>query len=175
MLYVDDQQTAARAKKIFTAVNDEVVQKRVDRYQAALASPRDHENGKRVFVKNCINCHKSGEDGHDVGPNLGTIVNKPDETVLLDILKPSDRIESDYRSYLIATNDGRTVAGVLQSETPTSVLLVKEKGETVSVLRRDIESMRALDVSMMPSNLHEEITPKQLADLIGWMRRTFSK
>jgi putative membrane-bound dehydrogenase-like protein len=171
-----DAQVAARAKKLFansTASAD--LQKRIDRYQKALAGKRNFERGKLVFAKNCLACHKLGNEGHDVGPPLGTVINRPDETILLDLLDPSGRIEPEYRSYLVTTEDGRTFTGILASESPTSVTLRKDKGASDSILRKDIESISASGISLMPSNLHEQISPQDAADLIGFLRVTFSK
>ena len=170
-----DASVASRAKQWFAKpTSDKLFQQQVVRYRAALLADRDVENGKQSFAKNCLSCHKHGKQGHDVGPHLGTIGNKPDETVLLDILRPSDRIEPDFRTYSVATVDGRNLTGVLKSESPTNVILLKEKGEAVSILRREIESMRVSNVSMMPANFHEQIPPKELADLIGYMRAVFT-
>jgi len=171
-----DQQIASRAHKLFAnSTADADLQKRIDRYQRALTGERNLERGKQVFVKNCLACHKLGDEGHDVGPRLGTIINKPDETILLDVLDPSGRIEPEYRSYLVVTEDGRTFTGILASESPTSVTLRKEKGTSESILRKDIEVIKASDVSLMPSNVHEQISPQDAADLIGFLRHAFSR
>ena len=171
-----NQHIALRAQKLFanpTANAD--LQQRMDRYQRALSGKRNVERGKQVFVKNCLACHKLNDEGHDVGPRLGTIINKPDETILLDLLDPSGRIEPEYRSYLVITQDGRTFTGILVSESPTSVTLRKEKGASESILRKDIEFIKASSVSLMPSNLHEQTSPQDVADLLGFLRQAFNR
>jgi putative heme-binding domain-containing protein len=171
-----DQQIASRAQKLFAnpTANADLLE-RIDRYQRALSGERNVERGKQVFVKNCLACHKLNDEGHDVGPGLGTIINKPDETILLDLLDPSGRIEPEYRSYLVTTEDGRTFTGILVSESPTSVTLRKEKGTSESILRKDIEFIKASNVSLMPSNLHEQTNPQDVADLIGFLRQAFNR
>ncbi len=169
-----DVQLANRAKQLFanpTATAE--LQKRIDRYQKALSAPRDVNRGQQVFAKHCLACHKLGSEGHEVGPPLGTIINKPDAALLLELLDPSGRIEPEYRSYIVATEDGRTFTGILSSESPTSVTLRKEKGATESILRKDIDLIKASDVSLMPSNLHEQINPQAAADLIAFLRQSF--
>ena len=98
-------------------------------------------------------------------------MNQADETILLDLLDPSSRIEPEYRSYIIATKNGKTFTGILASETATNVLLRQEKGETETILRSDIETMKVSDVSLMPSNLHLLVSPKDACNLIGFLRR----
>ena len=127
-----------------------------------MSKPRDIKRGAEVFAKQCLDCHKLNEEDHDIGPKLGTNINKLEETILLDLLDPSGRIEPEYRSYIVLTNDGRLFTGVLASESATSVTLRKEKGISESILRADIDIMNASSVSLMPSNLHEQVSPQEL-------------
>jgi putative membrane-bound dehydrogenase-like protein len=172
----DDQRIAERAQALFDnpAASAELRQ-RIERYQAAFTNPRDVDRGKQVFAKHCLACHKLNNEGYEVGPPLGSSMNKPDETVLLDLLDPSGRIEPEYRSYVVSTEDGRTFTGILASESPTSVTLRKEKGASESILRKDIDVMMVSSVSLMPSNLHEQVTPQDTADLIGFLRRAYRR
>ncbi len=126
-----------------------------------------------MFTKTCLACHKLKDEGFEVGPLLGSVINRPDEAVLLDILDPNRHIESEFSSYIIVTADGRTFTGVLVSESATSVTLRAEKGDDQTILRKDIELIRTSDVSLMPSNLHEQISPQQAADLLTFLRVTF--
>ena len=169
-----DQATATRARELFAnpAASAEL-QQRIDLYQKALSAERNIERGEQVFVMNCLTCHKLRNKGHDVGPPLGSLVSKPDVTILLELLDPSAHIEPEYRSYIVTTEDGRVFTGILVSESPTSVTLRKEKGETRAVLRKDIDLIKASEISLMPSNLHENINPRDAADLIAFLRKTF--
>ena len=53
--------------------------------------------------------------------------------------------------------------------------LQKEKGESETILRKDIELMQASELSLMPSNFHELITSQETADLIAYLREMFGK
>jgi putative heme-binding domain-containing protein len=149
------------------------LEQRIDRYQKALAGPRNPQRGKQIFATFCLACHKLKEEGFEVGPPLGSVTNKPDEAILRDILDPSTHIESEFESYIVVTSQGRTFTGVLVSESATSVTLAMEKGMSESILRSDIDQMKASDVSLMPSNLHQQIGPQDAADLIAFLRGAF--
>ena len=167
-------QTAARARSLFDRTGaDAQMQQRIDRYQQALVGARDVENGKQVFAKNCLACHKIKEEGQQVGPPLGSVVNKPDEAILLDILYPSGHIESEYTSYVVVTQRGRIFTGILTSDSATSIVLLRDKGLTDTVLRTDIESMTASGMSLMPSDVHKVVSPQDVADLIAYLREVF--
>ena len=79
-----------------------------------------------------------------------------------------------HEDYLIVTNGGLTFTGILASDSATSVTLRREKGASETILRTDIETMEASNVSMMPSNVHDEITPEDAADLIAYLREALS-
>jgi len=171
-----DEQIAIRAQQLFASPTASVeLQQRFDRYQQVLSNTRNVERGKQVFTKHCLACHKLKDEGYEVGPGLGSITNKPDETILLDLLDPSGHIDPEYRSYIVTTEDGRIFTGVLTSESPTSVTLRKEKGASESILRKDIDLIKASEVSLMPSNLHETVNPQSAADLIGFLRQAFNR
>ena len=169
-----DAAVVARAKALLANPEaDAELQQRIATYQAALKNDRDLKNGEQVFRKNCLACHMLGKEGFEVGPALGTIINKPDETLLLDLLDPSSRVVPDYRSYMVVTTDGRTFAGILASESATSVTLRMEKGVTEAILRRDIDILQASEVSLMPSGLHKVVSPQDAADLLAFLRKTY--
>ena len=176
LLAAENEQTAERARELFANPSAGAeLQQRIHRYEQALSATRNVERGKLLFTRHCLDCHTLNGEGHEVGPALGSMAGKPDETILADLLNPSSRIDTEYRSYIVATQNGRTFTGILVSESPTSLTLRREKGLTESILRRDIDLIRASEVSLMPSNLHENISPQGVADLIFFLRQAFSR
>src|SRR5439155_12984698 len=43
------------------------------RYQKALDLPADPARGRLVFGRSCSNCHRLGNEGHAVGPDLEAV------------------------------------------------------------------------------------------------------
>ena len=174
LMKTENQEIATRAETLLDRPGaDAELQQRIDRYQKALAGKRNTKRGSEAFAKNCLACHKMKDEGHEVGPALGSVVNKPDEAILLDMLDPSGHIESEYISYLVVTNDGRIVSGILTSDSATSVTLLRDKGAADTILRTDIETMSASDVSLMPSDMHKLISPEDAANLIAYLREAY--
>ena len=172
---IPDAQLAARAGKLFKESSTEAeLTARIARYRGALDNKADPAKGKVVYQKNCIVCHKLGDEGNEVGPSLGSITGKPDESVLMDILDPNGKIEPEYKLYLISAKGGKAHAGVLASESPTSVILKRVDGGTDVILRKDIIKMTASELSLMPANLHAQISPQDATDLIAFLRMTFA-
>ena len=167
---------AKRARRLLKHSTDDAgLQQRIKRYQDALPGRPSAERGRQVFAKSCLACHQLKQDGFPVGPPLGSVTNKPDAALIRDLLDPSGHIESDYGTYIVVTTQGRTFTGVLASESATSVTLRKEKGATDVILRRDVETIKASNVSLMPADLHKQINPQQAIDLIAFLREAFAK
>ena len=176
LLSAGDEQISARAAQFFSGSSTGAeLQQRLGRYQQALSAPSNVERGQKVFTEHCLACHTRRGEGHEVGPALDSITNKPDEAILLDLLDPSGHISPEYRSYIVTTENGRTFTGVLVSESPTSVTLRREKGMSETILRRNIELIKASEVSLMPSSLHENISPQGVTDLISFLRQRFNR
>ncbi len=142
----------------------------LERYQAALDMDGDESRGKVIFEEQCSKCHLLNGIGKEVGPDLATVRSRPAQSILGDILSPSRAIEPEYESYVVETADGRTLDGVLGSQTPTSITLRREGGEEDVVPRDQIERMYATELSSMPDDLDSEITVEQMADLIRYIK-----
>ena len=172
---IDENGIAARAKKLLADMQDDAeFAKRVAKYTAALAAPREPSLGHEVFKKNCMVCHRINGEGFQVGPEIAGAINRSDESILMDMLDPGRKIASGFESYVIRTVDGRIVSGVLVADSATSVSLKRDKGEVDTVLRKNIEEMKASEQSLMPANFHEVVTPKETADLLAWIRQVLS-
>jgi putative heme-binding domain-containing protein len=142
------------------------------RYVVALEGEHDVRHGRVVFDEQCAKCHKLEGRGFEVGPDLGSITRRADETLVSDILDPAREITVGYQNYSIVTQDGRIFTGVLGSETATSVTLRQEEGAEETILRRDIDEMEESPLSMMPEELEKLVSPKDVADLIAYLRET---
>ncbi|MFT5299588.1 MAG: putative membrane-bound dehydrogenase-like protein [Mariniblastus sp.] len=144
----------------------------VRQFQPALKLVGDTKRGAVVYRKLCINCHKVEDEGHEVGPQLASITNKTKEALLTSILDPSAAVDAKYFSYSILTDDGRFLTGMLETETGSSLTLLAAEGKRETVLRRDIDELRASNKSLMPTGLEQELKPQDLADLIQFVRET---
>ena len=139
-------------------------------YARALEGPRDMNHGQQVFRERCASCHQAHGLGHAVGPDLNAEFQRAEETILKDVLAPSDSISAGYTTYSILTKSDQVLSGLLASESPTSLTLRQAEGKQETVLRKDVEELRAMSVSMMPEDMFKTVGPKDLADLIFWLR-----
>jgi putative membrane-bound dehydrogenase-like protein len=165
----------ARAKKLLASrASSDDRQQVLKRYQPALKLPRDSKRGKVVFEQQCMKCHQLKGQGFAVGPDLAALQNRPDESLLVDILDPSSTITVGYRTYTVISKAGKVYTGTLAAETATSVTLRREQGAEDVILRKDIDEMVASAKSLMPEGIEKEISPQDMAHLIGYLREVLN-
>ncbi|MGV3484131.1 MAG: PQQ-dependent sugar dehydrogenase [Planctomycetaceae bacterium] len=118
----------------------------------------------------CSKCHRVGERGSQVGPDLMQIGTKRSAAQLFEALvDPNRTIEPAYQSHTVLLSDGQTVTGLLANETETQLTLITAQGERMVVDIADIESRRLDSTSLMPSGLASELTAQQAADLLAYL------
>jgi len=142
----------------------------MERFAAALSGDRNRAHGEQVFREHCATCHRLREIGFEVGPDLGAEFQRADEAILRDILAPNDVLSAGYPTFLIETRDGQSFNGILADETATSLTLRQAAGLERVFLRKDIESFSTLAVSLMSEALVETLTPRDVADVIAWVK-----
>ena len=128
------------------------------------------DNGAAVFARACANCHAFRGQGVGVGPDLMALGDKSPQDFLVAILDPSAVVEPRFVQYNIDTKDGRSISGVIQAETSSSVTLVQGGGVREKILRSDIEQMKASGLSLMPEGLEEGTSAQDFADLISYLK-----
>ncbi|MBB5035054.1 PVC-type heme-binding CxxCH protein [Prosthecobacter vanneervenii] len=130
----------------------------------------DAGRGAKVYETMCLVCHRHLDRGNDVGPNLGTIKAWTDEQILTNVLDPNREVSPNFALYIVETNDGRTLSGLIASEAAGNLTLKRADGGTDSVLRSEIKSLTSPGISLMPEGLEGAITPQQMADLIAYLK-----
>ena len=131
----------------------------------------DAARGAKVYETACMVCHRHVDRGNDVGPNLGTIKAWTAEQILTNVLDPNREVSPNFALYIVETNDGRTLSGLIASETAGNLTLKRADGGTDTVLRSEIKSLTSPGISLMPEGLEAAITPQQMGDLIAFLKQ----
>src|SRR5690606_12688691 len=78
-------------------------------------------------------------------------------------------IGASYQATIVATADGRILAGLLEEDSDRQIVL-KLQGGTREVVPRDkIDEIQVSPISLMPENLEDQLTPEELADLFAFL------
>ena len=170
MLKHSDNTIASRAAAIQGGLVNVDRQAVLAKYRAALALEAFPKRGEIVFRKNCATCHKIGEIGIQVAPDISDSRTRQPIQILTDILQPNRAIDNNYMHYSIILNDGRVLDGILATETSSSVTLRQPEGKQEVVARSEIDEIISRGVSLMPEGLEKNITLQQMADLVSFVK-----
>jgi len=125
--------------------------------------------GEAVFKKVCAQCHKIYGEGQEVGPDI-TLNGRNDYTQLLsNVFDPSLVIGAGYRSYTVATDDGRVINGLLVEDSPQRIVLKVQGGKQEVIPRDQIDEFKVSETSLMPEQLERQLTPSEIADLFAYI------
>ena len=105
-----------------------------------------------------------------IGPDLTTYQRDDIDTMLLHIVNPSAEIREGYENFLLTTKDGRMVVGFWLEQNNQTVVLQGLDGQDISLERKDIKTMNAQGVSLMPAGLLTGYTDDQVQDLMAYLR-----
>lgn len=166
-----NKEVAARAAKLFAAIQTGDRMKIFEEHKPVLAMKTDAPAGKAVFLRTCAACHTHGSEGAAVGPDLTGVRNQPAEALLLHILVPDLEVVPGFTNYDVETRDNRSLSGIIVSESPEAIVLRRTGGVTENIPRRLIAKLQASALSLMPQGLETTMTRQELADLIAFLKR----
>jgi putative membrane-bound dehydrogenase-like protein len=158
------------ARRILKSENGASAQELLLRYRSALELPGDQDRGRASYLRNCANCHRRGDVGADVGPNLASVISHSPEKLLTNILDPNADIQPGYQAYSCVLTTGEVLAGLLSNETANSLTILQANGQNRTVSRNEIEELSNLGISLMPEGLQATLTPQDIADLIAFLK-----
>jgi len=149
--------------------------KRLEKIRSELPAG-DVRRGQAVFNSAkaaCIQCHRLGYQGGDVGPELTSIGTVRSADDLLEaIVEPSASLVRSYEPVSVTTRDGEERLGILRRDDARGVTLITGPGSTLQIDRADITAVTPSTVSLMPAGLDEQISRQELADLIEFLKNT---
>ena len=159
-----------RAGKLFAAATPAERAKALEDYQPALAMAGEANKGRAIFEKNCATCHKIGDVGVNVAPDISDSRTKTPAQLLEAILLPNRAIDNNYIGYSVRLVDGTVATGILSAETATSITLRQPMGKELVVARSEIEELKSSGQSLMPEGLERQIPLPEMADLLSFIK-----
>ncbi len=130
----------------------------------------DKTKGRAIFDKVCITCHKFGDAGKEIGPDLSTIAATRTRPEIIDsLLWPSRVIADQYQPVLVQTKDGDVFSGLVVKENARALTLVTSDhpDRPVEILKSKIQERQKSTVSAMPENVLDPYSPDEISGLIA--------
>jgi putative heme-binding domain-containing protein len=118
----------------------------------------------------CIKCHVANGQGTAVGPELSEIGDKLSREAMIEsIVYPSAGISHSFESYAVELEDGNIVSGLLVSQTDEAITLKSSEGIERRFARGDVAHFTRQPLSLMPADLHQNLTEAELIDLVEYL------
>jgi putative membrane-bound dehydrogenase-like protein len=142
--------------------------------QFALKEAGNVDRGRELFTNAdkslCAKCHRLGEQGARIGPDLAGIGSRFSRVHLIEsILEPSRTVAPSYETWGMALSNGKVLAGVKIAETATMLTLGDDQGKTHEIQKSEIDEAQAQPKSTMPDGLHKKLTDREFVDLIEFL------
>ncbi|MGD9723054.1 MAG: PVC-type heme-binding CxxCH protein [Pirellulales bacterium] len=150
--------------------DDERIRVLIDARRAQVAAGAgDVALGAKVFEKHCAACHRIGELGAKVGPNLDGVGIRGVERLLEDVLDPSRNVDQAFRTTQIVSTDGRLITGLPLREEGEVLVLADAQGKEVRVPKSEIDERAESPLSLMPTNVPELVSEPDFVHLMGYL------
>ena len=135
------------------------------------AGPGNMASGKLLFTKHCAACHTLFGEGTKLGPDLTTANRKDRNYLLISLVDPDSVIRKEYVSLIVQTTDGRVLTGLPVGRDDSGITLSDGKNkQPIRVASADVEEIHESPISLMPSNLYRQLTPRELRDLFRYLQ-----
>jgi putative heme-binding domain-containing protein len=158
--------------------SDEAKAKRIAELKTILSNKTQKGNSKRgheIFARNCAVCHKFGDQGRDIGPDLTGYEMKNLDYLVPAIVDPNLGIREGYE---LATLTLRPVGnaspavltGFLTDANERTVTLKDLAGLKTVIARVDLANESRAPISVMPEGLLDALSEQELRDLVAYLQ-----
>ncbi|WP_417383038.1 c-type cytochrome [Gimesia sp.] len=131
----------------------------------------DLKLGAQAYVKaNCVKCHRFGEQGEKIGPDLTYVSRRfQQKEVLQATLFPSHFVSEEYPTFTIVTQGGKTFTGMMGAAGQDEILLLTEDGKRQVIKKQDVDEIIPVKKSAMPDGLLNLLTKAEAVQLIRYL------
>jgi putative heme-binding domain-containing protein len=137
---------------------------------AAAAGPGNSSAGEHVFATNCIGCHRIGDRGGNLGPDLSRIgAARARAAMARQIRGTMGSFKTGFEPVTLTTPSGQEIRGVKKNEDLFSVQVMDTRERIQGYLRDDMRSVSDEKKSAMPVFGADKLSDAELDDLLAYL------
>ena len=137
--------------------------------QTPLSEAEIAQGTKLLKANGCLSCHRVGDMGSYVGPNLtGVGANRSAEQIRAALVTPNKNVTPENRSVRLVTGDGKTVTGRILNQDGFSVQLIDFSDQLRSFQKAGLRQFEIITTNPMPSYANK-MSPQDLTDLVHYL------
>jgi len=164
-----------KGERVGSETTGEFSPQRVNEWIANAKASGDPRRGLVVFSSAksaCLSCHKLGDHGGTVGPDLVKLATTRKATELVaSVLWPARHIEPSYVAHQVVTDDGMTYRGYVVRRDDRHLVLrdparMKDAEQMIELDSIEIEKATG---TLMPDNLLATMSEQQASDLFRFL------
>ena len=128
----------------------------------------DPANGRTLVQANkCFECHRVGDTGSRVGPDLSDIGSRRTaDRLTRALVAPDDEVLPENRFVRVITKDGTTVTGKLLNQDGFSIQLMNPDEQLKTYLKAGLREFAIVQKGLMPAF---EGSAAQTADIVSYL------
>ena len=139
------------------------------RYAESVVLAGNPERGRQIYLERCASCHRAGNNGVDLGPDLLTVAGAGRESLLTNILDPNREVAPRYELWTAERQNDEPLSGILVEETSDRITLRMAGGTTETIDPKSLSSLTSTGGSLMPVGLEEGLSAEVLAGLLRFI------
>jgi putative heme-binding domain-containing protein len=137
------------------------------------AQGRNFASGRSAYNDaQCIQCHRLGNEGGSIGPELTAAFSKYSRRDILEsIIDPSKVVSDQFQNYIVTKKDGDSATGKIIDETADRIVIQPNplSPERIEIKKSEIAERKPSKVSPMPAGLLNQFSKDEILDLLGYL------
>jgi putative heme-binding domain-containing protein len=134
---------------------------------------RSFANGQKMFSAGlCVACHRFGNEGGGVGPDLTNLAKRSDyKSILESTIHPNMVVSEQFEQHELKMKDGSITMGRIVTEEKGEYGLVQSGLQPLNltnIKKSKVASKKGSKISMMPGGLINSMNAEELKDLIAY-------
>ena len=121
-------------------------------YQEGSENARQEPKWPSGVSEGMPTCHRLEGVGYDLGLPLKSIKDRGKDGILSECSRPEPQRQPEYTNYVLITEDGLSITGMITADTANSITLQRAEGESDTVLRGNIDELVDTGVSICPKD-----------------------
>ncbi len=122
-----------------------------------------------IKANGCLSCHRVGNMGSYVGPDLSDIgASRSAADIQAALVSPAKDVRPENRSVRLVTKDGKTVTGRILNQDGFSVQIIDSSSQLRSFQKASLREFTIVTTNPMPSYA-DKMSAQDLTDLVHYL------
>ena len=128
------------------------------------------DNGARLFASQCASCHRVGDRGGRLGPDLSRVgASRSQAALIREIRTPSEWMPPGFEPVTLVMKDGQKIRGTKKAEDVFSIQVMDTRERIQGYQRSGLHEVIYEKTSLMPAYGADRLSTADLNDLVGYL------